>query len=62
MPLIRKLIKQLRMLSCARFNIGVSQCVSDSSNFNLLIRDTSTSVQQTGLECKRCKRYILFEG
>jgi hypothetical protein len=62
MPLIRKLIKQLRILSCAYGNIGVSRCVSDSSNFNLLIKDTSTSVQQTGLECKRCKRYILFEG
>ena len=62
MPLIRKLTKQLTLLLCARFNVGVSRCVSNSSNFNLLIRDTSTSVQQTGLECKRCKRYILFEG
>jgi len=60
MLLIRKIIKQLKILLCAKFNIGITQCIASGSSFNLVVKDTSTAIQQSGLECKRCKRYILF--
>lgn len=51
---------KIKQFLCARFNIGVLECVAKGSEFNLVLRDTSTSVQQVGLECKRCTRYINF--
>lgn len=51
---------KIKQLLCAKFNIGVPQCIAQGSDFNLVLRDTSTSVQQSGLECKRCTRYINF--
>jgi len=59
---IKKVIRQFRFILCAKFNIGTAQCVASGSEFYLVIRDTSTAAQQSGLECKQCKRYIRFES
>ena len=56
------LAKSIRTFLCARFNIGTTQCLTKNSEFNLLLIDTSTSVQQSHLECKKCKRRIKFSG
>ena len=56
------LVKSIRKVLCARFNIGVTQCLTKNSEFNLLLVDTSTAVQQSHLECKKCKRRIRFSG
>jgi len=60
MSLIKKIIRQAQLILCAKFNIGSTKCVASGSDFYLVIRDTATAIQQSGLECKRCKRYIRF--
>ena len=60
MSLIKKVARQVQLILCAKFNIGSVKCVASGSEFYLVLRDTSTAVQQSGLECKRCKRYIRF--
>ena len=56
------LVKSIRKVLCAKFNIGVTECLTKNSEFNLLLVDTSTAVQQSHLECKKCKRVIKFSG
>ena len=36
------------------------ECIKSSNDFNLVVRDTSTSVQRSMLECKKCNRTIGF--
>ena len=52
--------RKIKQFLCAKFNIGMLQCIAQGSEFNLVLRDTETAIQQSGLECKHCTRYINF--
>ena len=55
------LAKSIRKVLCAKFNIGVTQCLTKNSEFNLLLVDTSTAVQQSHLECKNVNEELDFQ-
>jgi hypothetical protein len=50
----------IKLYLCRKFNIGVMECIKRESNFNLVTKDTSTAVQRSMLECKKCNRTISF--
>ena len=54
------LLKMIRVFLCKTFKIGIKECIKSSNDFNLVVRDTSTSVQRSMLECKKCNRTIGF--
>jgi hypothetical protein len=54
------LLKMIKVFLCKTFKIGIRDCLKNRDDFNLVIRDTSTSIQRSMLECKKCNRTIGF--
>jgi|14_taG_2_1085336.scaffolds.fasta_scaffold02550_11 hypothetical protein len=48
--------RMIKRFLCKTFNVRVESCLKESSEFNLVIKDTSTAIQRSLLECKKCSR------